>query len=878
MPRIRRPALLIRAFFALCLALAACGDGDTGASDAGAVADGSRADSGGDSSMGPTDASPDDASPEDAGIEDAARIDAGSRDAGPLTCDCDVTSLCDTDCACDIACTVVPGAPPLGGEAMLLARSEIAIYAPSASSASIDTVTLRDDGYVGPGGPTPTFAPIGASAGRPAMAVRPETLGADIDGDGREESAYATSSAIVVEDLGPGGLVPRTVHTYAPADSVEIAAGDLDGDNAPDLVVSHQLGSALTLEVLQLGATGIASVRGSATISSVARHAIAVARMTADGPHELLVLVAGTGFTGALEPLTLHRYTLGAALVEGTSSSLGGNCIVPSTPTDEGIALAAGNVDADAATGIAYATYCDDGTLDVALTELGGIAERWIGAPRLDSSVAVLGAFRPQLAIARVGATALARPMVVVGNTPTAGGASGPVATVTILEERIGSLRTQAEQRLRSSLSALSVLTDLAVRDVDRDGLDEIVAAVSDVALRSFSGGACSGFGCELHEQGWFVDVAEAPLDVAPIEIYRVDAGDARSIGPGVALAVGDFDADSIRVRSTGNVYLHTGTPFVNAVLAAPPTWLGRSDVVHGDSSSTSFGTSTSMGASDTRTINATASSTLSAGGSFGVVEFSASVSASVEFAASSSVETTVSYGTETSVGADADLVLFRAVPYASHEYRVVAHPSPAEIGNFITFDVPGPMIETVLTLAGFRAAYGSLADGIIPPNLFTHTIGDPTTYIRDGDCTQAALASRITQGTISDVGSSPTLVDVGNASSGARTQSITLGMQTGSSTEVNLSVEMSVGVGAAGVTAEVSAGVGAGFTHETTVGRDVTYTGSVSYISTGYGISSRYVWGLCVFHYADAGHMTPRGEAVQSGSFPVIDYVAQPY
>jgi len=78
----------------------------------------------------------------------------------------------------------------------------------------------------------------------------------------------------------------------------------------------------------------------------------------------------------------------------------------------------------------------------------------------------------------------------------------------------------------------------------------------------------------------------------------------------------------------------------------------------------------------------------------------------------------------------------------------------------------------------------------------------------------------------------------------------------------------MSVGVGAGGVSVEASAGVGTSWTHETTVGRDVTYSGSVGYLATGYGIDTRYEWGLCVFHFTSP----------QYGSYPVIDYVVRRY
>jgi hypothetical protein len=97
------------------------------------------------------------------------------------------------------------------------------------------------------------------------------------------------------------------------------------------------------------------------------------------------------------------------------------------------------------------------------------------------------------------------------------------------------------------------------------------------------------------------------------------------------------------------------------------------------------------------------------------------------------------------------------------------------------------------------------------------------------------------------------------------------MGTQTTSSVSVGLDVEMSVGA-AVVVGADVSVGVGAEYTHETSVGKDVSYTGSVGYISQGYGPTTRYEWGLCVYHFADDA-TNPK-----YGAYPVIDYTVTPY
>ena len=905
--------LAVRLLFVTMIAvvatgLVACGGDDSAtsgvpSSDASAAADGPRSgDSGGDAlaaadashpdgsadggstsdGASTTDAPTPDGAPSEAGTNDAATMDAASdastgdsgADGGVPICSCDVTPLCDPGCACDIACSITPGAPPIGSDVVVLDRAEVAAYFPSTSAGPINAVSLFDDAYPG----NPAYAPLVTNAARSPISPRPVALASDVDDDGRDEVVLVTATGAIVEDWDGTNLTPRTVQSWPVATFFDGAAGDLDGNGGRNLVVTYQSGNTLTIQVLDVPTSGAATVRATTTLSSVARHAIVIGRPQPGATPWLYVLVGGTGSQGTIESMVVHTFSLsGSTLTEGTPVDVGGQCLIASTPETNGAAIAVGNLDADADSEIAYAFYCGS-QLWVRVYEPGSAQNPFVNPPVLytTSGTQSLGAFRPFLAIGHLGATSLSTPMLALGGTTSGGGGgsvSGPVAFVDVLQIQAGLLRPWASQQLQS-VTPYSFLTGLAVRDTDADGTDEIAAATDLVQLVSPLGQPCtSGFGstCLIKEKGALVEVYRRDFSSKTALVSQM-GNPTNAIGPGPVVALGDYDADSTRVRSTGNVYLHTGRPFVNAVIAAPPTWLNKPGVTNVDGSGTSYGYTDSTTMSDSRNVSASASVTASAGVDFAVAKFTASVTASVDVTLTQTTSQQLSYGKETSVGADTDLVSFRAIPYASYEYRVLSHPNPAEIGTLMTIDVPGNMIDTVRTLSDFRAEYGSLASDVLPANLFTHTIGDPTTYPTPANCTQAAIGARIGAGSVSYVYGSPMLVDVGNATSGMNTLSIGVSTETGQSTDVSLNVEMSVGVEAGGVGLEASAGFGGGWSHETTLGHDVTYTGSVGYLSQGYGVTTRYQWGLCAFTYADAA------SSPKYGSFAVVDYVVLPY
>lgn len=795
-----------------------------------------------------------------------------------LACACDVTNLCDQGCTCDIACQQTVGPAPAGADVTPLDRAEAAIYFPTGADGAIDRVTLKDDAFIESGGVGSAYAQLLAPADHAAIASPPLTLAGDVDNDGRDEAILVTGTSITVDDWNGSTLSSRVVHGYGSAPvTFDAAVGDLANDGTRQLVVSRLIGTVLAIEVLDIGVTGTATLRAATTIAGVRHHAVTIGRDRGDQPNQLYVLVGATGNQGTISKLTARRYTLAnGALTAGASTALGGTCLISTASPVHGSAIVVGNLDDDPESEIGVATYCANGALS--LFELdddypgpGNLREALSNEqPSLPSDVRDVRAFRPFLAIGRAGAIATAPPALVLGVTTS--GVRGFIGAYAPLNAG-DSLRRRRSASLDGSMDG-AILTGMAVRDSDRDGIPEVFATGISVSIRETNG----GFGDdEIRAERYFAVKLGAELDTGgrvTLADSAFSTGSSLHLGgAGPAIAVGDFDGDSVRVRKTGKVYLHTGTPFVNAVLSAPPSWLGVKGVEQANGF-TSFGTSSTTGTTETRTINASASTTISAGGRFGIVDVSSSIKASVEYSSSKSTTNEISYGKETTIGPTDDVVLFRTVPYVSHEYEVVSHPIAQEIGSKITIDVPGAMVETTASLAQFRQRYGSLADTLVPPGLLHHTAGDPTTYFAPGDCNAATLASFVPASKGSD-GKAVTTISNVHATSGRATgeggstvnsDSVAMSTQTGSATAVNLAVEMSVGAGVAGFTVETSAGIGTGWTHETTIGKDVTYVGGAGDFISGYSPETRYAWGLCVFHYANPKY----------GSYPVINYTVR--
>lgn len=804
---------------------------------------------------------------------DGGTLDDGSTPLPPPleplpTCACDVTVLCDQACACDIACMAPDGGPPAGVEAIPLDRAEVAVYFPSSATGQIDQTILKDDAFTGDGGVPKAYATLLGPAAHETLPSPPLMLAGDVDNDGRDDAILVMKNFLGIDSWDGTKLGVRAVRKWTDNPTTfDAAVGDLANDGTRRLVVSRLVDTLLTIEVLDIAKTGAAVVAATLTIPGVRHHAVTIGRERGNERNQLYVLI-GTASQFPIpigsSNLTVQRFTLsGGSLVAGASTDLGSECQITADPPIHGSAIAVANLNATPESEIAVATYCSDGKLHVFTYDetFGGPKHKRAASDGVSFERKVPNAApsigrgsRPFLAVGQSGANlAAAKPTVVLGVTDeNLGGFVGVFDGATLALDRA--------TKLGGTLNR-AILTGMAVRDASRDGIPEIFAtglAVSQ-SENKVTGYLAEKLGNDVEDSKSRVTLSSAT--------YAAPSTDLSGGGP--AIAAGDFDADSIRVRKTGKIYQHLSTPFVNALLSAPPTWLGKSGVTQVDGS-TSFGTNASTGSSDTRTINASASLAVSASGDFGVYEVSASVKASVDYAMSSSTTNTISYGKETVIGTTDDVVLFRVVPYASHEYEVVSHPIPSQRGAKITFDVPGTMIETTASIKEFRSYYGAVADTIVPPGLLHHTVGDPLSYFAAGDCTKDRLATFVTLGKDSTVDEFYTTEARATGKSGSTVSSSSVGVstQTGSSSSIDLNVEVSVSAGVKAYELEVSAGVGVGWTHETTIGKDVTYVGGVGDFISGESVDTRYQWSLCVFHYTNPRY----------GSYPVINYTVSRY
>lgn len=418
-----------------------------------------------------------------------------------------------------------------------------------------------------------------------------------------------------------------------------------------------------------------------------------------------------------------------------------------------------------------------------------------------------------------------------------------------------------------------SILGGLAVGDVTRDGTDEVIFSETKLFMGLSPSSPCpsSASSCTAFDRGNRLTVlspGRAPQVLVDDSFFSYGFETPGPVPPFVA--VGDFDQDSIRVRATGQVYAHSSRPFVNAVLAAPPTFRDVPGVTQASGSSTSFGTSTSMGTQVSANVSVSTSITISAAVSFfDLVGINGAITASAEATYGLSYATNTTVGSTTSVGEDSNLVLDYVFAWASHEYEVVSHPDPRQRGTLITVDVPAYSARSVLSTEGFRREFCAVADEVLPPTLFQHRVGDPFSYGGFGSCAPYRIEARVGEGTATASWETPIIdaFDVGNAANATNTLTVTNGTQTSELFGVNMSVDVEAGASLI-VGATISVGTGAGASYETIIGSDVTYSGTVASLSAGYDLGTRYKWGLCVFNYT-----LERNNVVLS-AFPVVTYV----
>ncbi|RMH43219.1 MAG: hypothetical protein D6689_05595 [Deltaproteobacteria bacterium] len=191
----------------------------------------------------------------------------------------------------------------------------------------------------------------------------------------------------------------------------------------------------------------------------------------------------------------------------------------------------------------------------------------------------------------------------------------------------------------------------------------------------------------------------------------------------------GDFDADSVVLRYTGEKTLALADPMPIAILAAPPTLAGSSQ--RHDLSDTGYGSAVTMGSSESVEIGVTTRVTFTTGASIpkvGLDLYEVEKNFDEAFSARNVSSERVTYGTSFRGASDADTIVFQGTLYNSYAYEVVSALDPGEIGKEVRIDVP---VETRIykwTIPFFNSV---LADRgwAIDDSVFDHVIGDPASY-----------------------------------------------------------------------------------------------------------------------------------------------------
>jgi hypothetical protein len=794
-------------------------------------------------------------------------------------CTCDVTSVCDEGCTCDVACSATIGDAPIGEFFEMVGRAETIWLWSSEADRPIDRVAVYDDAYRPTDASGRPFAPprelgqIGADSAWTGAWIRPATAAADVDDDGIEDALVLDSQGLSVLSLGESGLHRWQAYPSPVSGRARLAAGDVDGDGVAEAVFGILEGSELNLRVLDLDGP-VPRVSADHFIDGVLDAAMTTADIDGDRKLEIVVAKFGeAGFGQASLSLVALGFDADGVLVEKASGTVSGsNCpstLVGSTRVYQiGVDVTGYDFDRDHDDELALVERCGNEirTMKLALTGAGltGTApsiQRLEYAPITFDQLR-LSDDRPQIAVTEN--IVRREPEVFIAYTRTS--SNVPAVEMRRLVVRSGNLLDDGRVYLNAGQS---MAPSMSVGDVNLDGRTDVLVTYTEVS----AGGLCfPGRPCDLNITPTGVRLVALDGSFSPRLIAehslpntRVDGRDGFAGLPVVVAA--DLDGDSVRVRATGEVLRRTSTPHVNAVLAAPPTWLGQNGVAQNGVTGTTFGLASSESTGSSTGWGASASATFSYEASFlEVAEVRASLELSYEYERDRTRESTTTVGSATSTGAEDDAVVYRVTPFASHVYEVVAHSDPSQIGRFITIDVPNPPVEVSQSLARFREFYGTLADELVPPGLLTHEIGDPHSYKRPNDCTPAALAAAVAgRGTADAPFRSPDLVDVGNTESGSNHRFVSVAEQTTLSETHTLGVTLGLGGSVAGYGLDVTAGLSHSWSNFTTLGHETVYSGDVSHIAGELDVADRYSWGLCVYDY-----VADNGQA----AFPVIDYV----
>lgn len=300
----------------------------------------------------------------------------------------------------------------------------------------------------------------------------------------------------------------------------------------------------------------------------------------------------------------------------------------------------------------------------------------------------------------------------------------------------------------------------------------------------------------------------------------------------------GDWDADSLRLRFTGEKWMALARPRPIVILAAPPAKAGISQN-YGETT-TSYAVSATSSSSKGNEFSVSDKVTLSFEVSFPGADFisaGASASMSQQFTRTHTKTESVTYGKEFGGAYPKDVVVFNGTLCARYRYEVLSGGDGAEVGSFMTIDVPQETRIYKWTVDYYNKAL----DGIATPideTVLTHTVGDPASYMTAEQKNQLKGSGAWVWPVASPVGQGP----------GADTVYIAVGEEVSDESATTVSTEYG-GKAGAFVSAEYTRGYDDTSLYSVTLSKETVFTGTIGDIDLDDDYENwRYSYGLVVF------------------------------
>jgi hypothetical protein len=221
------------------------------------------------------------------------------------------------------------------------------------------------------------------------------------------------------------------------------------------------------------------------------------------------------------------------------------------------------------------------------------------------------------------------------------------------------------------------------------------------------------------------------------------------------------------------------------------------------------------------------------------------------QWQSSHEVEKTVQY----SCSGGQDCVIFTSVPMDEYEYKIDYSTDPRnQVGKSLFISIPRPYNTYMVTRDFFNANIGQ---GIVAPvdeSVFSHTIGDPTSYPSSEQ--KDELLTKYFSGNnaaIADyqLGSKP-VSQGADSLPNSGTTNLQISVTNGSARTVShdFSLDTSVGAGAGDFTVSVLAGFSTNYSATSTTSDGTQFGGTIGYLPTAYYSNPNYSYSSGVFAY----------------------------